>query len=303
MSTNREFPDDDRARTDTGLPVVPTARAVDAGRHMADDLSLQADPVRVVTAGVGLARLTVGATARLGRWGLGASMRIGNRVIKAAVAGETATSLLDDATEALREQARDLLGIVDDAGRVVGLQMPREQHRALPDRSADDLQAKGAALLEASADVTYDEPYHPAYARILDQMAPDEARILRLMELEGPQAIVDVRTSSPIPGASELIESDLNMVGAEAGCRYLDRVPAYLNNLQRLGLIAHSTDQVEDHSRYQVLEAQPDVLAALRSHSRTKTIRKSLRVTPFGTDFARTCLLGRGGTIDDPVIG
>ena len=117
------------------------------------------------------------------------------------------------------------------------------------------------------------------------------ARIMRLGASEGPQPIVDVRTTSPLPGSSELVEQHMNMVGMEAGVRYTDRVPAYLNNLERLGLVWYSREEVADHTRYQVLEAQPDVLAALRRHSRTKTVRKSLRTTPFGLDFARTALL------------
>lgn len=256
---------------------------------------LPTDPVQVVTAGLGLARLTVGATMRLGRWGVGASMRIGNRVIKAAISGETATTLLDDATAALREQARDLLGIVDDAGRVVGFQMPGEQNQAAIEArssaSLRQLRAKGTQLLETSANVHYEEPYHPAYGRILDELAPDEARILRLMVIEGPQPVVEVRTSSPIPGASQRIASQLNMIGAEAGCRYSERVPSYLNNLERLGLVWFSDEELSDPTRYQILEAQPDVMDALREASRTKTVRGSLRMTPFGTDFAQTCLL------------
>ncbi len=268
----------------------------EVSRREEDIALLPGDPVRVVTAGVGLARLTFGATARVGRWGLGASMRIGNRVLKAAVSGETATSLIDDATHALREQARDLLGIVDDAGRVVGIQMPRDRERPALEAhgnaaSVRNLREQGAALLDASADVRYEEHYHPAYARILDQMAPDEARVMRLVATEGPQPVVDVRTSSPLPGSSELIEQHMNMIGMEAGVRFTDRVPAYLNNLERLGPVWFSREEVEDHTRYQVLEAQPDVLAALRSHSRTKTVRKSLRTTPFGLDFARTALI------------
>ena len=48
------------------------------------------------------------------------------------------------------------------------------------------------------------------------------------------------------------------MIGAEAGCRHLDDVPAYLNNLFRLGLIWFSREPLADPLRYQVLEAQPD---------------------------------------------
>ena len=58
------------------------------------------------------------------------------------------------------------------------------------------LRERGAELLRRSADVDYDEDAHPAYERILDELAPDEARILRLLATEGPQPAVDVRTGA-----------------------------------------------------------------------------------------------------------
>jgi hypothetical protein len=79
------------------------------------------------------------------------------------------------------------------------------------------------------------------------------------------------------------------MIGAEAGVRYLDRVPAYLNNLYRLGMIWFSREPLEPHA-YQVLEAQPDVLTALKSGRQGKTVRRSIHLTPFGQDFCETCL-------------
>ena len=42
---------------------------------------------------------------------------------------------------------------------------------------------------------------------------------------------------------------------------------------------------------YQVLEAQPDVLAAIHSVKFAKVVRRSIHLTPFGEDFCRTCLL------------
>ncbi len=255
------------------------------------------DRINVVSAGVGLARLTIGTTARVGRWGLGASLRLGNRVVKAAVSGETATTLIDDAAHALRDQARDLLGIVDDAGKVVGFQMPEVNPHNRPELDAETqstltaraLRARGAALLDASADVEYDEPFHPAYARILEELAPDEARILRLLAREGEQPAVDVRTYSPFPGGSQLIAPGLNMVGAEAGLHYVDRVLAYLNNLERLGLVWFSREAVADPMAYQVLEAQPEVIEAM-GKGRTKTVRRSIQITPFGREFTEACI-------------
>jgi hypothetical protein len=68
-------------------------------------------------------------------------------------------------------------------------------------------------------------------------------------------------------------------------------VPAYLNNLFRLGLIWFSKEPLRDSQEYQVLEAQPDVLAALHSVKFAKVVRRSIRLTPFGEDFCRTCLV------------
>jgi hypothetical protein len=81
------------------------------------------------------------------------------------------------------------------------------------------------------------------------------------------------------------------MIAAEAGCRHPDRVHAYLNNLYRLGLIWFSREPVRDRMRYHVLEAQPEVVAAMRKGGRTaRTVRRSVLLTPFGEDFCETCL-------------
>src|SRR5439155_9829309 len=152
------------------------------------------------------------------------------------------------------------------------------------------LRERGAELLAQSADVEYEELSHPAFERILEQLAPDEARILRLLHQAGPQPAVDVRESRPLGIAAALIEGGLTMVGTVAGCRFCERVPSYLNNLYRLGLIWFSREPLEDPLRYQVLEAQPEVVDALRAAGRGRTVRRSIHLTPFGKDFCRVCL-------------
>jgi hypothetical protein len=157
--------------------------------------------------------------------------------------------------------------------------------------SAPSLRERGAELLSRSADIDYEEDAHPAYARILDELAPDEARILRLLRAESAQPAVDVRAAKVPLISSELVAPGLSMIGAGAGCRYLTRVPAYLNNLYRLGLIWFSRGPLEDPLRYQVLEAQPEVLAAMRAAGRgARTVRRQILLTPFGEDFCRVCL-------------
>jgi hypothetical protein len=168
--------------------------------------------------------------------------------------------------------------------------------RALPHPDGNGhestLAARGEALLHRSRDVHYEEDAHPAYERLLDSLAPDEARILRMMLLGGPQPAVDVRTGGPLGLiSSRLLAPGLNMIGARAGLRYVERVPSYLTNLNRLGLIWFSRETLRDPMRYQVLEAQPEVLEAIHSVRQAKIIRRSIHLTPFGEGFCRASLV------------
>jgi hypothetical protein len=244
-----------------------------------DDSLLAAAPV--------LARVAATAWIRGLRWGVEASVKTGARLMQATANGENPAQLLQETGQDLRRYARELLGIADEMEEEA-----RESGR--DDTSARALRDRGEELLRMSADVRYEEDSHPAFARILDDLAPDEARILRLMRDSGAQPAVDVRSGGALGVglvATELVAPGLNMIGAEAGVRHLDRVHAYLNNLYRLGLIWFSREPVEDQLRYQVLEAQPEVAEALAEAGRgARTIRRSIHLTPFGHDFCGLCL-------------
>ena len=248
----------------------------------------------LLAAGPGLVRLASGLGWRMSTWAWRSSLSATQRVLRAAMEGETVGALTAEAIDTARFQARELLGLEmarrpeDPARKVVEARIDSSEH----------LRRRGERLLAASADVHYEEPTHPAYDRILDELAPDEARILRLLCTEGPQPSVDVRTAGTpvVQVGSSMVAPGLSMIGAHAGVRYEKRVPAYLNNLFRLGLVWFSREPVEDLVRYQVLEAQPDVAAALREAGRGKTVRRSIHLTPFGQDFCHVALGGPPAT-------
>ncbi|ADG77435.1 hypothetical protein TPAU25S_02281 [Tsukamurella paurometabola] len=153
----------------------------------------------------------------------------------------------------------------------------------------DELRRAGDRLLARSAAVASAEGPHPAYAHILEQLAPDEARILRLLRREGAQPSVDVRTNRPFGVGSETVAAGLSMIAEVAGCRRQDRIAEYLGNLHRLGLIWFSKEQVEVQ-RYELLQVQPMVVEALGNAGRyAKTIRRRIEITPLGTAFCDTC--------------
>jgi hypothetical protein len=171
--------------------------------------------------------------------------------------------------------------------------------RAKRNGNKPTLREQGDALLYKSRDVNYEEDSHPAYERLVESLAPDEARILRLLLFGGPQPAVDVRTGGPLGLInSRLLAPGLNMIGPRAGLRYVERVPSYLTNLNRLGLIWFSRETLRDAERYQVVEAQPAVLEAMHTVRQAKIVRRSIHLTPFGEGFCRNALVSEQERLD-----
>lgn len=274
------------------------------------------EPSPALDAIPGLVRLAASSWVRTANWSVVAGLRTGKRVLKAATDPHTAVELAQGAAAAS--------GVVADIAKAVsaGSSLPQavmqvsaslgdaSERKAVQRRTEEringttDLQTslreQGGKLMERSRDVWSNDSGHPAYARILTELAPDEGRILMLLLHGGPQPTVDVRTGGAIGLlSSTLIAPGLNMIGARAGVRYLDHVPSYLNNLFRLGLVWFSREQLENPLDYQVVEAQPDVLAAMHSVRSAKLVRRSIHLTPFGEDFCRTCLLEEDEPVED----
>jgi hypothetical protein len=254
--------------------------------------------VTLVAALPGMVRLSAAMWWKATEWGLSISIRASARILRAAAEGESVGELLRDGGSELRDYLRQLLEIVEApepppgeaAGQGDGGENGRGASNGKVDESPEALRERGAELLRRSADVHASDTTHPAFGRILENLAPDEARILRLVAVQGAQPAIDIRTSPPLGIGSEMVASGLSMIGRAAGCREPDHVQAYLANLYRLGLIWFSREQLEDQGEYQVLEAQPEVQVAMSEAGRTRTVRRSIHLTAFGKEFCETCL-------------
>lgn len=224
------------------------------------------------------------------------------RIAKAVVDAESAARLSDDlgvVTGAALDVVRTV-GRGPGPGRLVGkLGVPAlervketfEQHGSQRRETEEErLRRHANALLQRSRDVWRTEERHPAYETILRELAPDEARLLVLLLRDGPQPSVDVRIGGAMGRLqSRIVARGLTMMGSRASVRYPHLVPSYLNNLTRLGLIWQSPEALRELLRYQVVAAQPDVLEAKHSVRSAKVVRRSIHLTPFGSEFARIC--------------
>ena len=271
-------------RTDPSIGNLPTdddtlgADAHDAGEPP-DPTLYEALP--------GLARIGLRAGFRTLAWMANETLTTGEEILGAVAEGESPIPVVREAGHEAWTMVARSLGLEDDDADPAAAARRRGAERPA---TTEELRVKGADLLHRSADVRNDDDTHPAFAHILDELTPDEARMLRFLCAEGPQPSVDVRTNRPFGVGSELVAGGLSMIGLQAGVRHLDRTQSYLNNLERLGLIWFSRETVEP-GRYQVVEVQPEVVDALKRAGRApRTIRRSIHLTPFGEDFCATCL-------------
>jgi hypothetical protein len=268
------------------------------------------EEVSLVAALPGLARIGALASIRIVEWSAVTYVRTVRGLIRSAARGEPPGEILQHASDEVLAYLRGMLAVSENGAGPAGPAAPpptapeaeaeaegvvdeaAELIRERPRATHDALREHGAALLRRSAEVEVDDDEaHPAYVRVLEEIAPDEARILRLLALEGAQPSVDVRTGGPIGKLrDELVAPGLNMIAMDAGLRRAELVHRHLHNLYRLGLIWFSREQLSDPTRYLVLEAQPEVLSAMEQAGRGRTVRRSITLTPFGSDFCRTCL-------------
>lgn len=253
--------------------------------------SAELDPEAVDTGEletIRLARLAAAMTQRATGYSLESGVRTGTRMGYAAMNATSPAALLTEVRAiTLDELQRSGINIGDTQSEWL------EAHEdAVDDRpvTADQLHQRGERLLSKSAEIGRDEAFHPAYPSILEALAADEARILRLLATEGMQASLDLYDKQYIPFTSRLVARNLSMVGSDAGCRHPDRTPIYLQNLERLGLIRFTEEPVEDLKRYQVLDAQPHIEAAMAQAKRPKTVYGSIQLSELGIDFCESCL-------------
>jgi hypothetical protein len=236
-----------------------------------------------------IARIGAAMTQRATGYSVESGIRTGTRMAYAAANSESPARLITESRAiALDELQRAGVDIGDEQADWL------EEHEddIIDSRpvTAETLRERGERLLSKSAEVGRDETIHPAFPSILEQLAADEARILRLLAEEGTQATMDIRDKKLLPFKSTLVAEKLTMIGSDAGCRYSERTPIYLKNLERLGLIDFSEEPIDDLKQYQVLEAQSHIEAAREAADRPKTVYGSVALSELGIDFCETCL-------------
>lgn len=260
-------------------------------------------PARLAATG-----LAVGA--QLTRSLAGNAVTVTRKVVDGAREGRPPTELAQIVVRGWYQAAQDVLeaGTAVGAGDVVGamgaltrpvterLPAPLTRAMLLPtsagiEDSRRELRRLGKELLYRSTELT-SEDEHPAFANILAQLAPDEARIIRLLAKFGPQPVLGVIEHQPMSRTSREVLRHVSLIGGEAGCLMPDNTPVYLDNLARLGLVHVRDFRVGDQSEYELLYAQPEVKELPSPQgflARYRMDHKGVELSGFGRSLWETC--------------
>lgn len=163
-----------------------------------------------------------------------------------------------------------------------------------------DLSELYANLLASSMDRTTAARAHPAFVDMIKNMSPDEARLMRYLAVSGAVPIVEVRSFSKADKSYRIVIRYATTLATHAGCEHRGLLGAYLDNLERLGLIEiDRTNQLADTAAYSEVEEHPEVkgvLATIEKESPERTghiVKMSLRVTSLGRQFIDACVVDR----------
>ncbi|MBH0776097.1 Abi-alpha family protein [Nocardia bovistercoris] len=266
-------------RPDTEGPSTELSRRPAEAVVAAPNKRSRPSALDTVRAATGVAKVAVTAAGAVTAWSVDTAIGVGATVVRGSLAGTPTREVLAEAESEFRGALRRALGLPSPAARPEADGVPT-------------LREQGAALLRLSSSPHAEaHEIHPAFARMLADLTPDEARILRFLHMDGAQPAIDIRTGRPRGIGAERVVSGINLIGEHAGLRFPNRISQYLPNLRRLGLIDNAGEPVGNPNRYQILEAQPPVREVLkRSGFGTKVYYRSITLTEFGADFVQTCL-------------
>lgn len=180
---------------------------------------------------------------------------------------------------------RQILGLLD--ARIDAATRPSPEPAA-PGSMArpEDLNTKLSRLLRQAVDQSTLSGQQELFHKILDQLVPDEARIIGALSDGSVSPLVNVRARA-IAGLTRGLElENMSLIGKTANLALGGQTPAYVSHLLTLGLVEIGPDDPRLKVEYEILCADTAVLRAMKEARRgpvpAHVERHTLRLSGLG---------------------
>lgn len=155
-----------------------------------------------------------------------------------------------------------------------------------------------ANLLVNSMDKVVKNGVHPGFVEIINQLCPDEAKVLCYFQTHSTVPTVTLKFSNQDNSGISVVKNFSN-IGELIGCEKPFEINAYFDNLIRLGLLRASPalSALVDKKKYEPLKAHPyfkPYIDSVKNHEvkyvKTDFEEGYMELTDYGILFCRICL-------------
>jgi hypothetical protein len=138
-------------------------------------------------------------------------------------------------------------------------------------RSADDaesLDTKMHSLLDRAIGQNTASSRQELFHKILDQIVPDEARIISALSDGSASPLLNVYARTRAGLGIEVVLENMSLIGKTANLALPQLTPMYVSHLLSLGLVESGPEDTDMKDEYEILAADTMVLQAIKTASR-----------------------------------
>jgi hypothetical protein len=156
-------------------------------------------------------------------------------------------------------------------------------------RGAEALDTKMHGLLDRALEQSSSSGRQELFHKILDQIVPDEARIIGALSDGSVSPLLHVygRTRTGLVG--EVVLENMSLIGKTANLALPHLTPTYVSHLLSLGLLETGPEDSMLKDEYEILGADTSVLRAIKTASRgpipARVERYTLRLSGLGIEL------------------
>lgn len=177
------------------------------------------------------------------------------------------------------------------------LESAAPESSARPGESAgptdDSLGARMRGLLDRALQQTAAGGTTDLYQALLEQLVPDEARIISALSDGSAATVIHVCGRTRTGSAGEPVLENASLVGRTANLTLPHLTPVYVGHLLSLGLVVIGPEDPQLKADYEILSADDAVRAAIKEASLgpvpPRLARHTLRLSQLGMDLWAAC--------------
>lgn len=172
--------------------------------------------------------------------------------------------------------------------------------------SIDELKELYANLLASSMDSATTKDAHPSFVEIIKQLSSDEAKLLTALISTDQEPAVTIRNNREDNSGGRDQFRNFTALGEKVGVQDYSRIPNYLDNLCRLGLLEIPASYVLiGENIYKHLDDHPVVKSIVESinkedRRKSELVHKTIIVTGLGRQFINTCVKDHRNIVHQP---